>query len=84
MTEAPSCILSQYLWYKGNIQVDKPSIHFSRFSEKNVYYVSQLGSDNGSIKRWQGFKREYDLHESSYFQWVQLIDSTPERWSVYR
>ena len=23
MTEIPSCILSQYLWYNANIQVDK-------------------------------------------------------------
>ena len=34
MTEIPSCILSQYLWYNANIQVDKTSIQFSRFSEK--------------------------------------------------
>ena len=26
------------------------------------------------------FKREYNLHESSYFQWLQLIGSIPERW----
>ena len=26
------------------------------------------------------FKREYDLHQNSYFQWVQLIDSIPEKW----
>ena len=34
MTEIPSCILSQYLWYNANTQVDKTSIQFSRFSEK--------------------------------------------------
>ena len=80
MNEIPFCILSQYLWYNANIQIDKTSIHFSRFSEKNINYVSQLFNNNGSIKKWHKFKREYNLHQNSYFQWVQLIDSIPEKW----
>ena len=63
--EIPSCILSQYLWYNANIQVDKTSIQFSQLSEK---YNSQLFNDNGSIKKWYEFKEEFDLHENSYFQ----------------
>ena len=74
MTEIPSCILCQYLWYSADIQVDKTSIHFSRFSKKNINYVSQLFNNNGSIKKWHKFEGEYDLHQNSYFQWVQLID----------
>ena len=50
MTEIP-CILSQYLWFNANIQVDKASIQFSRFLEKNIHYVSQLFSENDSIKK---------------------------------
>ena len=73
-------ILSQYLWYNANIQVDNTSIHFSRISEKNISYVSQLFDDNGSIKKWHKFKREYVPHQNSYFQWVQLIHSIPEKW----
>ena len=79
MTEIPSSILSQYLWYNANIQIDKTSIHFSQFSEKNINYVSQLFNNNGSIKRWHKFKGEYNLHQN-YSQWVQLIDSIPEKW----
>ena len=40
------------------------------------------GFDNGSIKQWHGFKREHNLHESFYFQWLQLIDSIPQRWKI--
>ena len=36
MTETPYCILCQYLWYNANIHTDKTSIHFSRFSQKNI------------------------------------------------
>ena len=39
MSQIPSCILSQYMWYNANLQVGKTSIHFSRFSEKNINYV---------------------------------------------
>ena len=28
-------------------------------------------------------KREYNLHENSYFQWLHLIDSISERWKEY-
>ena len=73
MTEILSCILSQYLWYNAYIQVDKTSI------KKSINYVSQLFIDNDSIKKWHKFKREYNLHQNSYFQWVQLIDCIPEK-----
>ena len=82
ITEVPSCILSQYLWYNRSIQVDNSSVYFLKFSEKNINYVSQLFSDNGSIKQWHEFKREHNLHESFYFQWLQLIDSIPQRWKI--
>ena len=52
MTEIPSCILSHYLWYNANIQIDKTPIHFSRFSEKYISYVSQLFNHKCSIKKW--------------------------------
>ena len=50
------------------------------FSEKSNNYVSQLFSDNSSVKKWHEFKREYNLLESYFFQRPQLIDSIPERW----
>ena len=76
--EIPSCILSQYLWYNENIQVDKNSIYLERFSEKNINYVSQLFRPDGSIKKWHELKAENKLRENSYFQWLQLISAIPE------
>ena len=61
---------SQHLWYNANIQVNKTSIQFSRFFEKNVYCVSQLFNDNGSIKKWLKLKREYNLYDNFCFQLV--------------
>ena len=78
--EIPSCILSQYLWYNNNIQVEKNSIYLVRFSEKNINYVSQLFRLEGSIKTWHELKTEHKLHENFYFQWLQLISAIPEGW----
>lgn len=35
-------------------------------------------NDSGSIQRWHELKREYNLNESPYFQWLQLIESNAE------
>ena len=75
-----SCVLSQYLWHNENIRVYKNSIYLVRFSEKNINYVSQLFRPDGSIKKWHELKTEHELHESSYFQWLQLISAIPEGW----
>lgn len=68
ITEIPSYILSQYLWYNGSIQVDNSSVYFLKFSEKSINYVLQHFSDNCGSKTWHEFKRECNLHESSHFR----------------
>ena len=40
----------------------------------------QLLYGNGPVKKLHEIRREDNLHEKSYFKWVQLIDSIPERW----
>ena len=60
--------------------MDKGSVYFLTLSEKSINYVSHFFSDNDSIKKWHEFKREYNLHENSYFKWLQLVDSILERW----
>ena len=82
MAEMPSSILSQYLRGNKSIQVDTSSVRFLTFSEESINYVSQLFSDNGSIKKWHEFKKECNLHESSHFKWLQLVGSIGERWKL--
>ena len=80
MPEIPSFILSQYLQHNKSIQVCKASIHFFNVFRKSINYVSQLFSGNGSIEKQHELKKKYNLHESSYFKWLQVVDSIPERW----
>ena len=75
--ETPSCILSQLLWYNIHIQIDESDLYFTRFSQKDLNFVSQLCDTNVSVKTWHHLKRE-NLN-NSYFQWLQLINAIPEK-----
>ena len=67
MTAVPFCILPQYLWYNEIIPTDEASVNFLQFFKETVIYVSQLFSDNGSVKKWHEFKGEYNLYKHFYF-----------------
>ena len=58
--------------------MDNASVCFLKFSKK----ISIIFCNKGFIKQWHEFKSENKLHESSYFQWLQLIDSIPQRWKI--
>ena len=62
--------------------VEKAFVYFLQFSAKSINHVLQLFSDKGSIKKWNKFKREYNLRENSYSQMVLPINSIPERWKL--
>ena len=74
MAELLCFILSQYLWYNIKYLVDKISIKLSQLSKSHIHYVSQLFNNNDSIEKKHESRREYDLHENSYFQSVQLLE----------
>ena len=72
----------QFLWYNIYIQIDEGEVHLSKFSQNNLNFVSQLFDTNGSIKTWYHLKQEYHSKNNSYFQWLQLINSIPEKWKL--
>ena len=74
--------MSHFLWYNIYIQIDEGDIHLFKFSQNNLNFVSPLFKTNGSIKAWQPLKQEYHLNNNSYFQWLQLINSIPEKWKL--
>ena len=43
-------------------------------------FVSQLFDINGSIEAWHLLKQEYRLNNNGHFQWLQLINSIPDKW----
>ena len=61
---------------------DEGDIHLFTFSQSNLNFVSQLFDTNGTVKSWYLLKQEYHLNNNSCFQWLQLINSIPEKWSL--
>ena len=72
--------MSHYPWYNENVQLDKNQIYLVPFYDKNNSYVSKLFRPDGSIKKWHELNTEHQLHENSYFQWLQLVCAIPEGW----
>jgi len=69
-----------FLWYNSYILIDKKSFIFSGMTNNGLNYVGQLFTENGKIKSWENIKLEFNLDNSSYFSWMQLIESVPTNW----
>ena len=87
MTEIPSCILSQYMWYNKSIQVDKASVHFLAFSGKSINYVSHfflltmVPLKNGMNLRenttYMKVLHTFGIKSSPLCSFLNLYDETP-------
>ena len=77
----PSIILSEFLWFKGNIKVDDRPTGFKYFSEKGVNFGSHIMKKNSEIKSWNDLKNEFKLEQRLYFKWMQLVNAIPSNCS---
>ena len=69
--EIPSQVLSQFLSCDNYIKIEDAVIHFEKFSNKTINFLSQL-FENGRIISWLNFSGEYELKNDMFFQWPQL------------
>ena len=79
-SELPSCITSNFLWFKKHILIEKKSIFFRYFSHKGLNVVYQLFDSNGNIKSWISIKEELGFNNISNFKRQQLIYALPLFW----
>ena len=77
--ETFSQIPSQFLWFNKYIQIEGTVIHFPKFSNKGINFLSQL-FENGRIISWINLKDRYELTNNMFFQWAQLKYAIPPRW----
>ena len=80
--ETSSQILSQFLWFNKYIKIEGTVIHFPKFSNKGINFLSQL-FENGKIISWINLKDGYELTNDMFFQWAQLKHTIPPRWKKY-
>ena len=79
--ETPSQVLSQFLWYNNYIKIDNAVMHFEKFSNKNINFLSQL-FENVRIISWVSLKDKYELTNDIFFQCAQLKRTFPTRWKA--
>ena len=77
--EISSQISSQFLWFNKYIKIEGTVIHFPKFSNKGINFLSQL-FENGRIISWINLKDRYELTNNMFFQWAQLKHPIPPRW----
>ena len=76
----PSAILSQFLWFNSNIEIDNKNIIISDFANKNINFIGQIFPENGKTKLWDYIKSEYNLESKLKYRWIQLTDILPKLW----
>ena len=81
-SEVSSCIQSNFLWYNKHILIDNKPVYLSRFCDKNVNFLDNLIDCSGSFKSWTILKTEFNLADSSYFSWMQLVNAIPTNWKT--
>ena len=69
-----------FLWYIKDILISNKLIYFKYFSNNNLNYVTQLFYDTANTKEWVKLKHKFNLNNSLYFNWMQLIHSIPQKW----
>ena len=79
--EIPSQVLSQFLSCDNYIKIEDAVIHFEKFSNKTINFLSQL-FENGRIISWFNFSGEYELKNDMFFQWPQLKYAILIRWKT--
>ena len=77
--ETSSQILSQFLWFNKYIKIEGTVIHFPKFSNKGINFLSQL-FENGRIISWINLKDRYELTNNMFFQWALFKHAIPRRW----
>ena len=82
ITEIPSSIFSQYLWYKRTIQENNAPVYFIKFSKKISSMFCNFLVTMDPLNNEMSWTKNTNLRESFYFQWLQLIDSLPQRWKI--
>ena len=76
----PASILNQRIWYNHFIKIGNSPVIFRDLARANLNYVYQLFNHDGSIKTWDQIKTEFNLQNSLYFRYTQLVHALPQGW----
>ena len=64
--ETPSQVLSQFLWCNNYIKIEDAVMHFEKFSNENIKFLSQL-FENDRITSWVNLKYRFELTNDMFY-----------------
>ena len=59
---------------------DKRSFYNTTLADESINHVGQFFDNNGTMKPWSVFKREFSLSKNSHFYWVHLNNVIRKVW----
>ena len=68
------------MWFNKEIKIDHTPFCFKDVSEKNINFITQLYKPDGKLKQWENVKQEFNLNDSAFYKWVQIVHAIPNTW----
>ena len=78
--EVPSSVSKQCLWYNSYAKIDNKIVCRKDFADKRINYVSIFFDENGESKSWQKMLTDFQLTQTTYFEWFKLIHAISHSW----
>ena len=79
-SEVQSCIQSNFVQYNKHLLIDNRLVYLQSLTDENANFLDNLLDGSGNFKSWNELKSEFNLVDSLYFSWMQLINSIPLNW----
>ena len=80
--EVPSSVSKQCLWYNSYTKIDNKIVCRKDFADKRINYISIFFDENGESKSWQKMLTDFQLTQTTYFEWFQLIHTISHSWKL--
>ena len=80
--EVPSSVSKQCLWYNSYTKIDNKIVCRKDFADKRINYVSIFFDENGESKSWQKMLTDFQLTQTTYFEWFKLIHAISHSWKL--
>ena len=80
LSNIPSTITSQVIWFNKRIKVDNKSLCNNSLANQGINNVGQLLNENGMIKAWLDIKTQFSLSNKQHYFQIQLINAIPKSW----
>ena len=66
----------QPLWHNHKIKLENKPLFYSKISEHNKHFVSDIIHNNGKLVNWSNA----NIPKSKFLNWLSLVHAIPCKW----